>query len=135
MVSVAVGNRRLLALADLLEKLPRKRFDYSNWVGDNWTGDPKLSCGTTACALGWATTMPNLRRAGLRLNKAGSPYNIKDEERDELAACGLFCLEPYEARHLFMPNQQYRGQPTLSIGATPKQVARNIRHFVATRSS
>jgi hypothetical protein len=33
MVSVAVGNRRLLALADLLAKLPRTRFDYNDWVG------------------------------------------------------------------------------------------------------
>src|SRR5688572_7294928 len=61
---------RLLRLAELLEALPRKRFNFTSWVGDDWRGASDLSCGTTACALGWATTIPSLRRAGLRMARA-----------------------------------------------------------------
>lgn len=44
-------------LADFLEKLPKGRFDYGRWVGANWRGAADLSCGTTACAFGWAATL------------------------------------------------------------------------------
>lgn len=66
-----VGRRRLLKLADFLKKLPANRFDYTSWVGLDWQGKQDLSCGTTGCALGWATTMPEFRRLGLRLHVVG----------------------------------------------------------------
>lgn len=69
-VSLAVGNRRLVKLAAFLEKLPRNRFDYSRFIGADWEGGQNLECGTTACALGWAATMPEFRRLGVRLDTA-----------------------------------------------------------------
>lgn len=68
-----VGMKRLQKVVDLLRKLPPERFDFSTWVGTRekpFGGNPDLSCGTVACALGWAATIPSLRdkrRAGLRL--------------------------------------------------------------------
>ncbi len=61
---------RLLLLADFLDKLPPERFNYAAWVGHDWKEMEDLSCGTTACALGWAATMPEFRKLGLRLSRA-----------------------------------------------------------------
>ncbi len=59
---------RMLYLAKFLRGLPPERFDYSSWVGDTWLKKQDLSCGTTACALGWAATIPEFRKStGLRL--------------------------------------------------------------------
>lgn len=61
------SDGRLLRLAAFLEQLPPDRFDYSVWVGRDWKGATDLSCGTTACALGWATAMPEFQALGLYL--------------------------------------------------------------------
>ena len=57
----------LLDLANFLDKLPPERFKYNDWVGKDWGGKLDLSCGTTACALGWATQIPSIAAKGLRL--------------------------------------------------------------------
>ena len=131
--------RRLLRLAAFLEKLPRKRFDYGNWVGDDWKGKPDLSCGTTACALGWATAMPEFRRLGLvmvqELNDEGVSVTgyvaLKgirySNEYD--AACEVFGMEHDDIDRVFMPGDAYTCSG-LPLSATPKQVARHIRKFV-----
>jgi len=138
------NKNRLLKLADFLSTLPRNRFDFSNWVGKDWGGKPDLSCGTTACALGWATTIPSLRRAGLRLvhdeqvdNQAYVTLNGQvgswDDpfESSQAAAKEVFGLDYDEFSFLFIPESfSYAGRPSLSEKATPKQVARNIRFFV-----
>jgi len=140
-----VYKRRLLALADLLQKLPPKRFDYSHWVGDNWKGSADLSCGTTACAFGWATTMPSLRRLGLMLkpdhrNELGGEVKLKRKSgkflSTERAALEVFGLSYGEFEYLFVP---YSGReltayklPESYLGdlASAKQVAAHIRKFV-----
>jgi hypothetical protein len=67
-VTLSPKARELLTeLADFLDRLPEERFDYTRWVGRDWRGSPDLSCGTTACAIGWATTLPSWRAAGLAL--------------------------------------------------------------------
>ena len=130
----ATHKRRLLMVADLLDKLPRKRFDYAVWVGDDWEGKPDLSCGTTACALGWATTIPALRRAGLRLfyrrvglrgsRDVGMGY-LGYLSSESKAAKAVFGLDREELIFLFTPSGP------LAADSTPKQVARHIRKFVA----
>lgn len=117
-----VGNRRLLKLADKLDTVPRKQFDYSAWVGDDWKGAPDLSCGTTACALGWATTIPSFRRLGLKLNTDWNEVTM-GEYRNFYAAALLFELSERDAMYLFAPGPS-------EVDATPKQVAKKIRQFV-----
>ncbi len=121
----------LLRLCDKLEKLPRSRFDYSTWVDtEKWKGKVDLSCGTTACALGWATTIPSIRKQGLKLSRIGSV--LCKGGYAELAASIAFGISNEDASFLFYPgsvssiyNWQSPGQH-----ATAKQVAAHIRRFV-----
>jgi len=144
-----VGDRRLLKLAAFLEKLPPKRFDYGSYVGRDWKGMPDLSCGTTACAIGWATTMPEFRKYGLCLLYARDRWNgfhvpCGGSHHDApLAGTAIFSLNEAEWDYLFMPgsalyNEDYSGEEELrpqgpSSEATAKQVAQHIRRFVAWR--
>lgn len=141
-ISVATGNKRLLLLADFLEKLPRKRFDYSSWVGEGWQGASDLSCGTTACALGWAAVMPEFRRLGLRLVKGERDVlgcmvmnhhvlNKKTGSEGEDAAIEVFGLTWEQSCFVFNPSYSYFDAMSPDANATPKQVARHIRKFVA----
>ena len=132
-----VSNRRLLKLAAFLRTLPRDRFDYKRWVGADWKGKQDLSCGTTACALGWAATIPAFRRLGLRLRKIpGWDYSNgevvfgkgKDIPRDLDAARALFGLNYDEAYLLFAP-----AEDGSEANATPKYVARKIEKLVKCR--
>lgn len=130
----AIGNRRLLKLAEFLRTVPRRRFNYMVWVGLDWKGAADLSCGTTACALGWATTMPYFRRLGLRLLRgendvvarvglASDPDNWQPME----AASEVFGITEEESAELFSPNDD-------EGDATPKYVAKKIEKFVAARA-
>lgn len=122
----AYHRQRLLKLAAFLEELPRKRFDYDQWVGFSWKGNPALSCGTTACAMGWATTIPAFRRLGLRLSDDGYPINVRTGETFAVSvAADLFGVDDSDAHFLFVPASFKERR------ATPKQVARKIRRFVA----
>jgi len=75
---------RILKLCSFMEKLPRaanKHFNMRAFWNDESRGhdhpvpttvaDILHSCGTTACALGWAATMPYFKKRGLRFNKFG----------------------------------------------------------------
>lgn len=145
MATHAQGNERLLRLAEFLEALPPKRFDYCKWVGTDWLGDAELSCGTTACALGWATTMPEFRKLGLRLetesfawvsnNRRGVVVDMKNERRGSDAAMRVFALTHHEACFLFLPEYYYMKKTSPGRGARPKTVAKHIRRFVAGRDA
>lgn len=130
--------KRLLALAARLVTVPRKRFNYNRWVGDDWMGAQDLSCGTVACALGWATTMPRFRRLGLRLDwnrwlstpeSHGGRVILKlpghrGEIRSPLRAAEII-FGP-DTSDLFLPGVG-------EMHATPKQVAKKIRDYVIRR--
>lgn len=139
--SLRTGNARLLRLAAFLRTLPRERFDYNHWVGSDWAGAQDLSCGTQACALGWAATIPALRRAGLTLMRgvwSDIPFvGLKGYHTDDTAnmymdsiesARVVFAIDDYQARFIFTPSDT-------EDNATPKQVAKKIEKFVANRKS
>lgn len=143
-ISTAVGNKRLLKLAAFLRTVPRKRFDYASWVGEDWQGAQDLSCGTTGCALGWAATMSQFRRLGLRL-KGNSYFGgevVLGRSGGVNAAKRLFGLTYEEAEYLFVPNDGYNSDPLDfeyhddldETKATPKYVARKIEKFVEGRT-
>jgi hypothetical protein len=141
---ISVGNRRLLKLAELLESLPPERFDFSQYVGDDYSGKSAQLCGSTACALGWATTMPNLRRLGLRLGRTlGSycpvmtrPTAVRHYGHPDRVGAELFGLDPKDVLLLFFPDSDRVHEATGMYGlrrtASAKAVAHNIRLFVAT---
>jgi hypothetical protein len=118
----------LLLLADRLDEVPVKQFFYGSWVGSDWGGKADLSCGTTACAGGWATTIPALRKLGLVLDGGGIRFH-KVWGFDAMAL--VFEIDRHEALHLFMP----REVGPLSNRATPAVVAQHIRDFVAKKQA
>lgn len=120
----ATGKRRLIKLAEFLEtaELPGK-FDMSEW-------HRKTDCGTSACALGWATTIPSFRRAGLTLGPSEvGTISIPeyDGHADLCAASAFFDIGWFDADNLFRP----RDMNDLTGKRGRKIVARRIRKLVA----
>ncbi len=136
---VHVYRRRVFGLADLLETdYTKTRFNYKLWVDrSTWEGRSDLTCGTTACALGWATTMPSLRRLGLRLTPTGAVvldggkhYASECEEISRL----VFGFTREAAGYAFWPfdviiNDSFAdaGIPKLPGSASPTDVAGMLR--------
>lgn len=138
-----IGLNRILKLAAFVEKTPAKRFNFATIVGDNWGGLPDLSCGTTACALGWATTMPLFRKLGLHL----LPYNkyvVLDNDTFidwEDIGSRIFGIKSTVMYALFQPNDDIDEEsyinydtgyvyPSLSNDTTSKQWAKHARRIV-----
>ena len=137
-----IGGDRLLALAEFLETDPRVKghfgMDYELMqraangglmpLKKSRRGRPDLqTCGTVACAMGWAPHVPAIRRAGLGYVNTPSGWSLAlngGETYYDLAAKQLFDISDDDRRLLFMQHDGHR---------TPKQVARNIRRFVAKR--
>jgi hypothetical protein len=76
--------KRLTTLATFMEKLPasaNKHFKMRQWflhtgdhehdIGFEVERKDMNHCGTVACALGWAATVPSFRKAGLKLHQTG----------------------------------------------------------------
>jgi len=112
-------RKRLLRLADLLDTVPPEHFDLGVWLAGD--GPP---CKTAACAVGWATTIPAFRRAGLTTDSSGWP--IYSEWGGFNAAEQFFGLTEDDALHLFASSYRYR----LADLTRPTTVARRIREFV-----
>lgn len=142
----AVGAKRLLKLADFLEKLHPSKFNLNEWVAGI---KPKLmaenplkkgDCGTTACAVGW---LPALfpKSWGWTKPKAfydsfGNPANAdvlyKKWPNAEMtqgqklqAAADFFSIDYSDSTELFMPAEYGDGDRTRA-----KTVAKRIRSLV-----
>jgi hypothetical protein len=117
-------HNRLIKLATYLEKLPKngklpnkKTFDLTYW-----------SCETTACAVGYASTIPCLKRAGLELTS--SLTNCSEPKYRDftnmLAVAIFFNITVQQAEYLFFKT----AYPKTRRG--PRSVAKRIRQFVRT---
>lgn len=129
-----IQKGRLLRLAAFLDNLPPERFNFSHSVGDDWQGKPDLSCGTTACGIGWASTMPEFRKLGLRLRAGDCAPVLVDKWRHVRKGAKveveIFGLTEMEFMHLFSPYFSYAGRKGLPGDASPKDLADHIRSFV-----
>lgn len=140
------NKERLLRLATFLDALPKERFNFRTWVGGDWKGMPDLSCGTTACALGWAATLPDM---GLTLDPPDSNFDgatfMNDGREPLYAACDAFDISLSDAERLFVPQEQMEpsGTDELSVEefdefmgryqpekASARDLANHIRRFV-----
>jgi hypothetical protein len=144
MANDKVYINRLLKLADFLMTVPKERFDFGSWVGEDWKGKPNLSCGTTACALGWATTIPLLRKAGLMLKFTPDEYSSvtlkhNPNTSSEYAGMEVFGLTLDEFEYLFTSygclwkddfSYLIKNKKSLGRKATAQQVAARIKEFV-----
>lgn len=131
MVSEHVGNRRLLKVADFLDKLDKSKFDYSEVVS-KYEGN----CGTVCCALGW---LPSIFKKDFSWTEVNYGWIVgfdrlevvrKGQRRDDIFALAsqYFSITEWESSLLFDPDNNNLGDD-----ATPKQVARHIRRFVSKR--
>ncbi len=144
--TLSVGIRRILKLADYVEVQHPTKFDFSLVVGFDWKGAKDLSCGTTACALGFATTMPFFRKLGIYLTGnppygyvAYSPPAGRDSygmEAWEKIAKAVFSIPIQAFYALFQPVDEeddswdagvFGDYPKLHEKATPKQWAAHAR--------
>lgn len=62
-----MNKRRLLKLAALLDVVPADKFYMGSWAITSAPIGKEPTCATKACALGWATTIPEFKKLGLRL--------------------------------------------------------------------
>lgn len=119
-----MNKERLLQLADLLDTLPPEKFDYQFYVGKDWDGvSDIISCGTTACGIGWATILPNIPPVKMNRTNAES-LRINGKWADDWVS-DIFDITFDEISKLF-----YYLTSGLSKNATAKQLAEHIRKFV-----
>jgi hypothetical protein len=142
----AVGKRRLLKLADHLEKGPKKakwahkKFNYAFFDSEDGEMNSKYHCGTAGCAIGECPAVfPRYWK--FQADQFGGFLNIilnNDFSRYEFqAAQEFFKINEGEAEYLFNPGGAWwaeRYKNHLSNNATAKQVAKHIRKFVKARS-
>ena len=152
-ISWKEGKRRLLKLADYLDTVKPKYFDFESWVGNahKKVAASGLSCGTTACAVGHAANIPEFKRLGLKLNielnsiSLGIPLVTPTfGDKTNLNAAGaFFSITDGEAVELFQPQNIYAecllyGGYKLPIfsedsDTKPSEIAGKIRLFVAAK--
>lgn len=124
-----MNKERLLRLAEHLDKLPPEKFYFGSFVGKDWDGKSDiLTCGTTACAIGHATLLPDMGIGKMQLNCLG--YPVIDGKTPFDAALVAFDISRVEAQDLFIP-----GCSKLNRFATAKDVASHIHTFVKRKGS
>ena len=141
-----MNKEALLALADKLDALPWNRFNFGRWTERVSHGaaqfDPNLqqrispSCGTTACALGWAADGDP--RCCFVCDTTGIWWVALREDVGELdvglmpprVSAELFGLTPEEHYWVFLPDENRRGDGRPNAHAGPREVAAHIRLFV-----
>ena len=129
-------KKRMLKLADFLDKLPRQKFYFGSVVDGPDIPRKELDCRSTACAIGWCPVVfPSLCEYGsvddwYPIRMKGNHYGSDFTD----IAKSLFGITYVEAVSLFAPNEKnHGGLKTLSEKATAKQVAANLRKFIAIK--
>lgn len=124
-----MNKQRMLKLADFLDNLPPKKFDFGSFRGEG-----AASCGTIGCAIGWMPSVfPRVCKSWVG-EKVEGGYTLSDDvqlyEFDEAAE--VLDIDVDHCRDLFTPTENLTElKPQfLPVSATPKQVAKRIRQFV-----
>lgn len=118
-----------MKLAEFLRTIKRSKFDLGVFVENDklgryeWDTKALNECGTTACACGWACTIPSFRKAGLKLEKGFLKYK---GAFNFTAASEFFGITLIEAEYLFDPLYYKKADNT-----TPIEVSNRIKKFVA----
>lgn len=145
-----VGVRRLETLANFLDALPTKVFSIHDWMDINRqkegtdvllnkqgelkgtvTPEQMHNCGAAACAVGWACTIPEFRKAGLRMTTGEYPVFRHHTSFDAVVKFFKIALEGYyydETTRVAI--QLFDGSSYTSNRVTPKMVAKRIRKLL-----
>lgn len=117
-----MNRERMTILRDhLRDNVKDEKFNLATWAGNDncpWAGKQDLSCGTTACAMGHAVTIPSFQELGLRLEPFQSKYATQfgriafDGKFDFDAAAAFMDISLEEAEYLFDPGQYPNDEDT-----------------------
>lgn len=122
---------RLETLAEVLDNVPSEKFNINFWCRA-----ATESCGTAACAVGWAMNTPAFQKLGLKPIAISTSSAIQSLQffgpfyhglSDWDAVEAFFGLKEYQAFHLFL-NTAYLTYHKVE----PMEVAARIREFIAT---
>jgi hypothetical protein len=98
-------HQRLRKLADFLKTVPEAKFDIGDWATKGFNpGNPEASeCGSVACAVGWACTIPEFQAEGLHMHNSTPIYAAEDGNAYQSwhAARIFFGLDYDESQQLF----------------------------------
>ena len=128
------GVDRLLFLAAFLDTVNEDKFDLGSWRDSPYSSSITDSvliheCRSTACAVGWACSLPEFQELGLKFEIHHpiymDQYGVQIYGWDAVES--FFDLEPLEAQHLFSDLTYLR------MPKTSNAVASRIREFVKTR--
>ncbi len=135
-----MNTTNLLKLAAFLDTVPCEQFDFGIWASST-----TLGCGTTACALGWASAIPEFGIA-LRPTESSSPvpHLATDPSPPSLGYSYItvvrevFGLSEEHADWIFVPADttvsRFDGDLCPDEHAGVADVADQIRAFVAAMS-
>ncbi len=84
------SKARIMKLVEFMNALPKSANDHfymGHWfihkghhsLGEYVDAETLKDCGTTACALGWACTIPSFKRAGLKMPVFNQPHSAMIE--------------------------------------------------------
>lgn len=138
MTNASIFKKRLIRLADGLEADAAKedgiKFDFNNWGAIDNPMNP-LSCGTVACAFGYAAISGLFKDEGLDYRTSGRGEVVFTYQGTQWAgaietAMKLFGLTEQEASHLFTDD---RGLDETTGADAERKVAQRIRDFAERR--
>lgn len=118
-----MNRGRLLKLAAHLDTVPPEKFDLGHWI-----------CGTTACAVGHACSIPEFRAEGLGWNSKQSRTRFENPAPRFGGSEGWYAVQKFfdldygQATALFLDDSyDTHGERT-----TAAEVAQRIREVVAS---
>lgn len=112
------GIERLRALYALMSGIPSDHVNLSRWrttLRGGATNDRELlktECGTTGCAVGWATAHPEFKAQGFTLESGVPSLNAYCTSWSAVEI--FFNLKPDMARYIFLPLSD-RDAQTMSV--------------------
>lgn len=134
-VAQHVANRRLLKLADFLERLDKSKFDLDIIARTNREGELPIQAtyGSAACAIGWT---PAVFPRNCEYKPKGNSFfgNLIVRKKNGLKTDFAFAEEFFNISHeeacfLFVPTRYPHGK------RGKMSVAKRIREFVAAKPS
>lgn len=122
----SIGRERLAKLAAFLHRVPRKKFDMERWATMDFN-IREQSCGTAACAVGWAATIFKAEQFRLIPSVlSGLPKTEYKGKENWEAVAEFFSMGRTRAIDLF----GIENDDNLKLG--PRQVAKRIKRYLKT---
>ena len=154
--SKSIGRKRLIALADYVDKMRTKRswrkfFDMGTWVrtkSEHWglkdgtKVEVNNGCGTSACLLGHGVNVPALKKAGLSavysdglvrlsLDAPGASHAAKTGNVQEICN-SLFGVDEQHIDAMFCEVPPINKYINSALGdVTPSDAVNNMRRVIA----